>query len=258
MNIKSNLLTASFIAGSALAFSAGSAQAFSFQTPSDLGTCANALPSLSCTTDDGFTITAGALDPADPDEPLLVTKTVKGVTGIGVELGEEGSNSPTGEGVPDEIDADEYILLESDKDKVFKYIELAFLFNPPAHGDEVKESAVLETAAGTGILTVLNDTQAEYSFNGGPAVIIDALSDSTKQGAGYYQILNPFGEAKVGSVKFLAAGDDPDADHSQHDYSLVAAEALPHHDIPEPATLGALGLVAGALAATRRGKKQAS
>ena len=256
MNIKSNLLTAGFIAGSALAFSAGSAQAFSFQTPSDLGTCAaSPLGVSSCTTDDGFTLTAGALDPADPDDPLLVKKTVKGVTGIGVELGEEGSTSPSGEGVPDEIDADEFILLEADKETVFKYIELAFLFNPPAHGDEVKESAVLETAAGTGILTVLNDTQAEYSFNGGPAVIIDALSDSTKAGAGYYKILNPFGDTKVGSVKFLAAGDDPDADHSQHDYALVAAEA---EHIPEPASLGALGLAAGVLAATRRGKKQAS
>ncbi len=252
MNIKSNLLAAGFIAGTTLAFSSASAQAFSFQTPSDLGDCAIAsLPTDSCMTDDGFTITAG-LDGDASANPVLIDKTVNGVTGIGVTHdGDEGGDN---EGVPGELDAGEFILLEAkDSNNVFKSIELAFLYQPGVFADKVFEIAQLETALGIGSLKVINDTQAEYSF-GGSTTIVDAISDSTKKGGGYYKILNPFGDAKVSSVKFTAAGTPGDT-HAGHDYALVAADSK---DVPEPATLGALGFVA-ALAATRRGKnKQAN
>lgn len=249
MNIKSNLLTASFIAGSALAFSAGSAQAFSFQTPSDLGDCAIAnLPTDSCMTDDWFNISAG-LDGDDSANPVLVNKTVNGVTGIGVT--HDGNEGGSNEGVPGEVDAGEFIYLEAkDDDNIFKYIELAFLYQPGVFGDGVFEIAQLETDLGIGTLEVINDTQAEYTFNGN-TTIVDAISDSTQQGGGYYRILNPFGNEVVTKVKFTAAGAPGDT-HDGHDYALVAAKG---HKIPEPATLGALGVVAGALAATRRGKK---
>ncbi|MGB3694498.1 MAG: PEP-CTERM sorting domain-containing protein, partial [Spirulinaceae cyanobacterium] len=182
--------------------------------------------------------------------PVLVDKTVNGVTGIGVTHdGKEGGDN---EGVPGELDAGEFILLEAkDSNNVFKSIELAFLYQPGVFADDVFEIAQLETDIGTGSLQVINDTQAKYTF-GAVETIIDAISDSTKQGGGYYKILNPFGDAKVSSVKFTAAGAPGDT-HDGHDYALVSAEG---QDVPEPATLGALGLVAGALATTRRGKKK--
>ncbi|MGB5969782.1 MAG: PEP-CTERM sorting domain-containing protein, partial [Spirulinaceae cyanobacterium] len=244
-----------FLTGTALAFSAASAQAFSFQTPSDLGGCAIAnLPTNSCMTNDGFTITAG-LDGDDSTNPVLKNKTVNGVTGIGVNHdGKEGGDN---EGVPGEVDAGEFILLEAkDSNNIFKSIELAFLYQPGVFADDVFEIAQLETALGIGTLTVTGNTTAKYKFDAIDdtqdfETDIIATSPSTMSGAGYYHF-NPFGHNVVTSVKFTAAGLPGDT-HEQHDYALVSAEAK---DVPEPATLGALGLVAGALAATRRGKKK--
>ncbi len=266
INFKQILASTSLVTGAVVSISTGSAQAFSFQTGEDLGGCnplrqevidknAPSTNLTSCETTDGFKLTAGFEgNPGnETDSPLLAAKKVKDTIGLGVNFDKDLSSSNPGDyGTDGEIDAGEYITLEATKGpSIFDYIELSFLYQPGVHNDAVYEIALLETSQGkTGTLRITGNNTAEYLFNG-QTTIINALSSSTKNGGGYYRIDNPFGDIKVGQVKFTAPGN-PSDNSTQHDYSLVAAKAT---QVPEPGSAAAvLGL--GALFARRSRRKE--
>ena len=245
INFKQILATTSLITGAMISFSAGSAQAFSFQTGEALGTCSpiqekainRRAPSpdlTSCETDNGFKLTAGYDEnPGNRTDPaLLVGKKVGGTVGVGVNFDRKRKY-----GVDGEIDAGEYISLEvTEGPSIFDYIELSFLYQPGVYSDRVFEVAILETDQGTGTLRVTGDDTAEYSFNG-KTTIINALSSSLYRNGGYYRIDNPFGDIKVGQVKLTAAGNADD-NNTQHDYSLVGAKTIAQ--VPEPGSAAAI------------------
>lgn len=237
INFKQILASTGLISGAIIALSTGSAQAFSLQTGEDLGSCDFSQALSSCETDDGLRLTAGG----QTDSPLLTTKTVGGITGVGVQ--DKGTNK--------EIGAGESILLEAiNGPSFFEYIELSFLYQPEEYDDDVFEVAILETDKGIGTLTITGDNTAEYSFNG-KTTILNALSPSTFGNGGSYRIDNPFGNIQVGQVKLTTPTTGENS--KQHDYSLVAAKAT--QDVPEPGSAAAvLGL--GLLVARRSFRKQ--
>lgn len=243
------------VAGSVLALSSTPAQAFSFNSGSDLGSCsavpleklaadeASSSTISSCETADGFLLEAG------PNGAKLTTKQVNGVKGTGVYF----HSSAAGEGSQQEIDHGESLTLSVLKGpSVLKSLDLAFLYKKGnynvAFGDIVNEVAQVTAGGITGTLKVLSDTTAEWKW-GDILQTINAVSPSNSTGGGWYSIANPFGDAKVDTV-VLTSSTETGTSHKYSDFALVGAT------VPEPATIAGLGLVAGALFTARRRKNR--
>ncbi|MFB2934091.1 PEP-CTERM sorting domain-containing protein [Aerosakkonemataceae cyanobacterium BLCC-F154] len=265
--------TIGLVASSILLMSTTPAQAFNFTNKTDLGTCASLVDELpkgggldstlskECTTSDGFKLIAGA----DAGNAKLQGKEVvdnklsdDGYNGSVLGVGVSKSNV---DAVSGEIDLGEYIDLILPETGVLESIDLSFLYKPGHKGDQVYEVSFLSAGDGgwlTGTLKVLADltgtgnTKARWSVADlGINTIIEAISASTNSGGGWYSILNPFGDTKIAGLKlsaptqgFNVSGDSP----ANNDFSLVGATMK----VPEPATLLGLGLVAGAMAASRK------
>jgi hypothetical protein len=242
------------VAGSVLALSSTPAQAFSFNSGSDLGSCsavpleklgndqASTGPS-SCETADGFLLEAG-------DGGKLTTKEVNGVKATGVYL----HSSKDGKGSQQEIDHGETLTLSLLKGpSILKSLDLAFLYKEGnttvAFGDKVNEIAQITAGGITGTLKVLSDTTAEWKW-GVIEQTLTALSPSNSTGGGWYSIANPFGDLKVDKVVFTSPAETGGTSYHYSDYALVGAT------VPEPATIAGLGLVAGALFTARRRKSR--
>jgi hypothetical protein len=253
MNYKKSFTFIGLITSSALALSSNPAQAFNFNTSTDLGSCSalagpftsSGLSSTTikpnCKTDDGFTITP------NPEGKELQGKRVNGVIGVGVS-----GKKPARDVVAGEIDYSESIVLTLPNPKdVLKNIGLSFLYRPGVFADTVWEAARITTNTGLeGILTVTGKDTAIWNFAGG---LVTNLSPSKGNGGGYYDIANPFGNAKFDFLTLTPVTYDSVAktSNTNSDFALTHAAAK---SVPEPTTLAGLGLIGGLLLATRRRK----
>ncbi|MFB2979443.1 PEP-CTERM sorting domain-containing protein [Microseira sp. BLCC-F43] len=243
MNFKQASAFIGLLATSAIALSTAPAQAFNFAS-GNLSGCTTG--GTSCTTNDGFNITATG--------GTLQSKTVNNVTGLGV----------TGQGVDGEINLGESInLLLPGGSGILKSLDLGFMYQPGVFGDEVWERATVTAGGLMGYLTVQNNTTALWEVAGlGISQTLTALSNSTQSGGGLYSILNPFGNNVVSSVNLTpytySTSEVPGigTDYRNSDFSLIGAQA--ERAVPEPTTLAGLGIVAGLLATSRRRKANAA
>jgi len=244
MKFKHTLSFFGLMTGSTLALSMMPAQAFNFTSGTALGTCdpISEYTMKSCTTDDGFTLNVTKNGTVGSLGGFLAEKTVNGVTGVGV----YGDDHPNGS--IEEIDYGEELALAIDQPSILNSLDLGFLYRPPVFQDQLNEIAEVSAGGITGTLTVLTSTTAEWKWNG-ITQMLTALSNSDENGGGWYRIFNPFGTTAVTEVRL--AGALPEGDYVKRDFSLVGAEK-----VPEPATLAGLGLVGGALVASRRRKNR--
>jgi len=248
MKFQTKALLTGFVAGSALAVAAAPAQAFNFTSGEAVGACGGIEYTdglKSCTTADGFTLTVTKDGQVGSLGGYLSSKTVNGVTAVGV----YGDPSPR-DGTLEEIDYGEEITATLPAAKVIESIDLAFLYQPGEFGDVVYEVAEIVTAYGSGFLTVTGDTTAEWTFDG-ITQVLTALSVSTEAGGGLYRIVNPFGDLAVSSIAFNSVnlnGNNRD-NYRQSDYSIAGIKAA---GVPEPSLMVGLGAVGGLLLASRR------
>ncbi|MDY6783903.1 MAG: PEP-CTERM sorting domain-containing protein [Cyanobacteriota bacterium] len=242
----------------AIAFSAEPARAFNFTDGANLGSCDVLVDDTttplfkafiddtlikSCTTDDGFTLTA-----SEPGDGFLQGKMVDKdgiVKGVGITVPGEGP-------VPAEIQNGELLTATLDKASAIDFIDLSFLYRPGVFGDKVFEVAQIMTDTGLiGSLTITGETSAVWSLGG----VVTNLDPSKEVEGGYYRIDNPFGDILVSSLKFTAPTMDkrPPTDS---DYALVGIGKAPTPPVitPEPATILGLGIVGGLIVASRRKK----
>ncbi|MBW4449363.1 MAG: PEP-CTERM sorting domain-containing protein [Spirirestis rafaelensis WJT71-NPBG6] len=256
MNYKKSLAFIGLLTSSALALSSNPAQAFNFNTSTDLGSCsALASPFTSsglssttikpnCKTADGFTITP------NPEGKELQGKKVNGIIGVGVS-----GKKPVRDVVGGEIDYGESIVLTLPNPKdVLESIGLSFLYRPGVFADKVWEAARITTNTGLkGILTVTGQTSATWSFPDGG--LVTNLSPSKGNGGGYYDITNPFGNAKFDFLTLTPFTYDlvDQKSSANSDFALAHATAVAKA-VPEPTAIAGLGLVGGLLLTTRRRK----
>lgn len=251
MNYKKSLAFIGLITSSALALSSNPAQAFNFNTSTDLGSCSalagpftsSGLSSTTiksnCKTDDGFTLTA------NPQGKELQGKKVNGIIGVGVS-----GNKPVRDVVGGEINYGESIVLTlPNPGDVLKSIGLSFLYRPGVFADTVWEAAKITTNTGLeGILKVTSKDTASWSFAGG---LVTNLSPSKGNGGGYYDIANPFGNARFDFLTLTPITYDSVAKNSSANADFALSHAT---SVPEPTAIAGLGLVGGLLLATRRRK----
>ncbi|MDY6786461.1 MAG: PEP-CTERM sorting domain-containing protein [Cyanobacteriota bacterium] len=245
------------VATSAIAFSAESARAASFDFTNNvaLGGCGVLTDDLttplfqafidtnlekSCTTAEGLTLTA-----SDPGDGFLQGKMVGDTIGVGITV-------PGAGPVPAEVQNGELLTVDIPTESKIDFIDLGFLYRPGVFGDAVFEVAQIMTDTGLmGTLTVTGETSAVWSLGG----VVSNLSPSKEVEGGQYRIDNPFGDiGGISSLKFTAptAGKRPPTDS---DYALVAIGTTPDIDqVPEPAALLGLTVVGGLMAASRRKK----
>jgi hypothetical protein len=253
MNYKKSFAFIGLITSSALALSSNPAQAFNFNTSTDLGSCSalagpftsSGLSSTTikpnCKTGDGFTITP------NPEGKELQGKRVNGVIGVGVS-----GKKPVRDVVAGEINYGESIVLTlPNPGDVLKNIGLSFLYRPGVFADTVWEAARITTNTGLkGILTVTGKDTASWTFAGG---LVTNLSPSKGNGGGYYDITNPFGNAKFDFLTLTPVTYNSVAQNSNANSDFALTHAIAK-SVPEPTTLAGLGLVGGLLLATRRRK----
>ena len=257
MNYKKSLAFIGLITSSTLALSSNPAQAFNFTTKTDLGTCSTLVDSFSpsgvdqsklsnCKTADGFTLTPG------PEGKQLQGKTVNKVNGVGVS---GVVPSDTIDAVHGEVDYKESIKLTlPNPGDVLTSIGLSFLFQPKVFADQVYEAVKIKTDTGLeGILKITGNASATWSYLSNAVSSVTNISPSTGKGGGYYDITNPFGNARFDFLTLTPVTDGSVAFNSSanSDFALTHATAT---SVPEPTTLAGLGLVGGLLLATRRRK----
>ncbi|MBZ8180829.1 PEP-CTERM sorting domain-containing protein [Oscillatoria salina] len=247
MKLKSTLICAGLVAGSAIAFGNADAQAFSFNNGTDLGSC-SAIPIenvgtktptstiSTCTTDDGFTLTANT-------GGVLTGKTVNGVTGVGIYRDESSAN----QGSQQEIDFGEELLLTLDEETALSSLDIAFLYEKRAVRDLIDEVALITANGITGTLEVIDAFTAIWNWDG-LTQTVNAKSPANSKGGALWKITNPFGDIKISSVS-LTSPQEAGESYRYSDYAIAGAEK-----VPEPATVAGLALVAGALAVSRRRK----
>jgi len=232
---------ASIVMGSVAAIAAP-ANAFSFNTGTDLGDCGSiALEKLSnnddisvsttskCTTADGITL--------ETNGGVLSLKEVNETKGVGIydDLHPNGSLQ--------EIDFGESLMLSTDGPSIWESIDISFLYQEGAFGDVVDEIASITAGGITGTLSVLGANSAQWSWGD---ITKNLTGDSTSDGGGFYSIANPFGDTAVSKVTLTSSQD---GNYIYSDFAVSGAEATP---VPEPSLLLGIAMLGGVGALRRR------
>jgi hypothetical protein len=190
-----------------------------------------------------------------PEGSYFQKKSGGGITGVGI-------SGNLYDRTPGEIDINE-ILIGSASGGAFKVdsFTLGLLFDGPEYGDyqEVASISVtlLDNTVLKGTLTntyqnlLLNPDQATWSRSG---ATVTNVSPSDLSGGAVWTVANPFGDVAIKRISFTALAGACGAGltcNNQSDFTFVSMEA---RAVPEPATLGLLGvaLVGVAFAARRR------
>lgn len=171
----------------------------------------------------------------------FASKTVAGITAIGVAGGASGG----------EIDIGQSITASFASRAAISSFSIAFLFDGPEFGDvrEVARISLLGTNQ-VGTLTATGATTAIWSLGG----LVTNLSPATEQGAGAWSISNPFGNLAGSGLRFEAINGLPgpgcNGCSNQSDYSVLSVSP-----VPEPSTYAMMlaGLAALAFMVRRRG-----
>lgn len=164
----------------------------------------------------------------------LGTKTINGITAVGVTGGASGN----------EIDIGEQMTASFSSGLFVGNVQLAYLYDGPEYNDVNEVARLTATLAGGGTLsstlTAVGTTSAIASM-GSASIVGGQNADSV--GAALWSWDNPFGNALVTSIKFEAltgvAADGCSFCTNQSDYSLYSVTAA----VPEPGS--AALLVAG-------------
>lgn len=185
---------------------------------------------------------------------LFDNKTVAGYLGIGV-----------GSGTAGEINLGEAVRALWTGQQEVTSITLSALFNGPEWGDVNEVAKVKLLGSGIyGTLTATGDTQATWQLYSssnvalGAAVLIDAVSPATQDGAGVWTINDPFAGYVGKGLKFTALPGVcgfGNSCYDQSDYSLFSLSISPA--VPEPSSyaLFGAGLAAmGGLLVARRNR----
>jgi hypothetical protein len=237
MNLKSlSMLTVCAIAVAA------PAQAATFSLNAHNVATPNCLGQTTCTVNNFFTLTAtgGKID-----------KKVNPMIGIGVNDGNPNH-------ISGEIEVGEALDINFAKKGVLTSLHLNLLYpkdvhdngNPmkQAYGDRIFEVAIVSDTdqLHEGTLKITDDHTAVWSFVGGGQVINHAQSVTGK--GGWYEIINPFGGAKIRGIT-LKPHDNPQVGgKGDSDFAFYAATVA----VPEPTTLIGLGAIGLAIAGRRR------
>lgn len=280
MNFKKAAGFVGLVASSVLAVSTSPAQAFNMNSTPTLGSCAaladpfftgaysqqlsNATTG-SCTTADGFTLTASG--------GVLQGKNVNGFKGVGV------TSDPNTDPALAEIGFGESItmIVPGATGGMLGSIDLSTMYQPGVFSDEVFEVAeVVANLFGggtlTGTLRITGNNTAVWNVAGLGIVnqLVNAISPSTQNGGGAYSVSNPFANSVVSSLLFRPtngsssaasyvpsnAGLGSYATYFQNSDFTVSGATL--KAVPEPTTLAGLGIVGGLLVASRRRKANAA
>lgn len=149
----------------------------------------------------------------------FASKTVSGVTAVGISGGASGA----------EIDIGQGIFVAFDSFLNVTGFNVAFLFDGPEYGDvnEVAKVFLLGTDM-FGRLVATGPNTATWNFSDGT---VANLSPATSNGAGVWSVTNPFGTATGDGLYFTALTGTPGAGcsncNNQSDYSLLSVSAVP-------------------------------
>jgi hypothetical protein len=177
--------------------------------------------------------------------------TFRGQLGLGInsvvtgqERDKEIQGDPTG-GAP------EGVLIEFNSPQIVTEILLAHFSNPDEFSGDPQEISMISANGPSGTLQVL-DNLGNFTVTGD----LNPLGISLQSAFfGTWQLLNPFGSNQITSLLLQAQNTPKNGDNS--DFSIALGETS---DVPQPPTLGLLGigLVGIGLAARRRRRSASS
>ena len=171
-----------------------------------------------------------------PSDATFDEQNFAGQKGLGINF------INTGQGRDPEIQGDngsvEAVKIDFANPQIVTTIQLAHFYNPDEFSTDPQEIAIIAGDVEVGTLQVLNN--AGGFILGGAFALSGATASLVDVSKGLWQILNPFGSNAISDLTFSAQDTPKGADNS--DYSIALVQTSDARDVPEPTTLGLLGM----------------